>query len=156
MFNDNIVWLLCLNVPAGHYQKNNLHLHSAFSSTCHIHPFTHWWQRLPYKVPTTHQEQFGVHFFPRGHFNMQLNLGFRPVTFWSPDNLLYPLSYSHPKQCIPNVPECLKIKFKNILKVFCDNLLKMFSVNIAWALCPNVLENSLSGKFSSSSQNVWG
>ena len=31
--------------------------------------------------------------------------------------------------------------------MFCDNILKMFSDNIAQTLCPNVLENVLSGSF---------
>ena len=36
----------------------------ALYNTCHIHrstyTFTYWWQRLPWKVQTAHQEQFGV------------------------------------------------------------------------------------------------
>ena len=43
----------------------------------------HWWQRPPCRVPTTHQEQFGVQYLAQGHFDMQ------PA-------LLYPLSYSRP------------------------------------------------------------
>ena len=31
---------------------------TALCNTCHIHPFILWWQRLPCKVPTAHQEQF--------------------------------------------------------------------------------------------------
>ena len=31
---------------------------------------THWWQRLPCKVPTAHQEQFGVQYLAQGHFDM--------------------------------------------------------------------------------------
>ena len=62
-----------------------LHFYSAFPvywqlkalyNTCHIHPFTHtfihWWRRLPCKVPTAHQEQFGVQYLAQGHFDMQL------------------------------------------------------------------------------------
>ena len=47
-----------------------------FYNTCQIQPFTftfiHWWQRLPCKVPTAHQEQFGVQYLAQGFFDMQL------------------------------------------------------------------------------------
>ena len=76
-------------------------------------------------------------------------LAFEPVTFWSLDILLHPLSYSCPKKLILNVPECSRCKFaKNIPKMFCDNLLKMFTDDIVWMLCPTVLENVLSRMFS--------
>ena len=35
------------------------------------HTFMHWWQRLPRKVPTAHQEQFGVQYLAQGCFDMQ-------------------------------------------------------------------------------------
>ena len=45
-------------------------------NTCHIHPFTHtfihWWQKLPGKLPTAHQEQFGVQYLAQTHLGMQL------------------------------------------------------------------------------------
>ena len=47
---------------------------------------SHWWERPPCKVPTTHREQFGVQQLPQGHFNMQLSsarswdLNQRPAT----------------------------------------------------------------------------
>ena len=59
----------------------------ALYKTCHIDPFTHtfihWWQRLPCKVPTAHQEQFGVQYLAQGHFNMQMRVGggiWTPIT----------------------------------------------------------------------------
>ena len=33
----------------------------------------HWWQRPSCKVPTAHQEQFGVQYLAQGHFDMQLS-----------------------------------------------------------------------------------
>ena len=47
------------------YSTSPVHwLLKALYNTCLIHPvthkFIHWWQRLPCKVPTDHQEQFGV------------------------------------------------------------------------------------------------
>ena len=50
--------------------------HKALYNTCQIHLFTntfiHWWQRLPCKVSTAHQEQFGVQYLVQGHFGMLL------------------------------------------------------------------------------------
>ena len=52
-------------------------------------------------------------------------LAFEPVTFWSLDILLHPLSYSCPKKLILNVPECSRCKFsKNIPKMFVITSLK--------------------------------
>ena len=138
-------------------------LHKTLHSTCHIHPLTHtfihWCRKLPCKVPTAHQEKFGVQYLAQGHFDTQLNPA-RRSRDWNqqPDDLPYLLAELQPPQISHSkFPECSRITFsKNIRKMFCDNLLKMFSDNITWPLCPNVLENILSGKFSSSSQNVWG
>ena len=46
------------------------------------------------------------------------------------------------------VPRMFEDNVLYILKMFCDTLLKMFNDNIAWTLCPNVLENVLSAMFS--------
>ena len=37
-----------------------------------IQTFTHWWQRLPCRVASVHQEQFGVQYLAQGHLDMQL------------------------------------------------------------------------------------
>ena len=57
-------------------------------------PPAHRWQRLPCKVPTAHQEQFGVQYLAQGHVNMQLSStqgswDFEPATFLSLAELLY-------------------------------------------------------------------
>ena len=65
----------------------------------HIHPFTHtftqWRQRLPRKVPTAHQEQFGVQCRAQWHFDMS-GIRTRLISdpFYShPRN--YPSNFSH-------------------------------------------------------------
>ena len=38
----------------------------------HTHTHTHRWRRRPCRAPAAHQEQFGVQYLARGHFDMQL------------------------------------------------------------------------------------
>ena len=42
---------------------------SSLLIACQIHPFSHWWQRLPF------QEQIGCQSLAEGHFDMQLRGG---------------------------------------------------------------------------------
>ena len=58
----------------------------------------HWWQRLPCKLPTAHQEQFGAQYLAQGHFGMQLSVVWSWDLNQQPSNLLYLLSYSSPAQ----------------------------------------------------------
>lgn len=47
-----------------------------------IHTFIHWWQWLPCKVPTVHQEQFGVRCLAQGYLTCgQGSQGSEPETF---------------------------------------------------------------------------
>ena len=166
MFCDNLLIMVSditwtFNVLSGTFSKNSTCIYIALFPVLatfthsHTHPYT---------------DDGGCHARCQLHIRSNLGFsiflkatstrnstepGFQPVTFWSLDNLLYPLSYSRPKHLVLNVPECLRRTFsKNIPKMFCDNLLKMFSDNITWTLGPNVLENVLSRKFLLSSQSV--
>ena len=87
-FNLSLTTMFFLTRRSQRWRQHNFH--DMFSSSVTLQNVsipTHWWQRLPCKVPTAHHEQFGVQFIAQEHFNMQLGrariqTGDLPITRW--------------------------------------------------------------------------
>ena len=117
-FNVDVIWLCEVEMPSIHplsvtalsllcscggfcWSQSQLSLGEGRANPAQVASSLqgpHWWQRLPCKVPTAHQEQFGVQNLAQGHFYMQLC----SARSWdlhklrSLADLLYPPNYSRP------------------------------------------------------------